>query len=165
MAVTMVGEDRTGALDLVYELVLLLGEDMTRSLARDGLTVSRAHLLWELDQRGPSTQRVLADALGVSARNVTGLVDALETTGFVARRPHPSDRRATLVSLTDHGARTAEAMDSGKRRLADVLFGAMPVDRYACFRDGLGEVLTALRERGLSDAGAVPAAHGGGESA
>jgi hypothetical protein len=70
------------------DLVVLLNDDMTRSLARDGLTVSRTHLLWELEQRGPSTQRVLADAMKVSARTVTSLVDALSATGFVTREAH-----------------------------------------------------------------------------
>ena len=36
-------------------------------------------------------------------RNVTGLVDALEGAGFVTRSPHPTDRRATVVSLTPQG--------------------------------------------------------------
>jgi DNA-binding MarR family transcriptional regulator len=148
---------RTPALDLVYELVVLLGDDMARSLARDGLTVSRAHLVWELQQRGPTTQRALAGALGVSPRHVTGLVDALEGSGFVARRPHPADRRAVLVELTEHGARAAAAMDRGKHELADVLFGDMSADRYGCFLEGLGEVLTALRERGLSESPAARA--------
>lgn len=142
--------DRTPALDLVFELVLLLGEDMRRALGRDGLTESRAHLLWELDQRGPSTQRALAQALGVSPRNVTGLVDALETTGFVRRVPHPQDRRATLVTFTEHGARIAAGLSRGKQELAGVLFDDLAPERYACFVEGLSEVLTALRERGLA---------------
>src|SRR5918993_821261 len=100
----MVDEGRwAAALDQVLELVVLLNEDMTRSLARIGLTSARAHVLWELHHRGPTTQRVLADALQVSPRNVTGLVDGLVETGFVTREPHPGDRRATLVSFTEHG--------------------------------------------------------------
>jgi DNA-binding MarR family transcriptional regulator len=149
MAVTM--GDRSPALDLVYDLVLLLGEDMRSALARDGLTTSRAALLWQLDRSGPSTQRALSDALGVSPRNVTGLVDALEATGFVRRAPHPHDRRATLVTFTDHGARIAAQLSRGKDELAGVLFGDMAPERYDCFVAGLTEVLAALRERGLSD--------------
>ena len=148
--------DRTPALDLIYELVLLLGHDMREALARDGLTESRAALLWHLEQRGPSTQRALADALDVSPRNVTGLVDALEATGFVQRTPHPQDRRATLVAFTDHGARTAAALARGKEALAGVLFDGMAPERYAGFVEAMTEVLTALRERGLSSAAEVP---------
>jgi hypothetical protein len=46
-------EDFDRALDRILLLVTLLNEDMTRALAQEGLTPSRAHLVWELVQRGP----------------------------------------------------------------------------------------------------------------
>jgi len=49
---------------------------------------------------------------------VTGLVDALADTGFVARRPHPTDRRATLVTLTVRGTRLAQTWNTGYEELA-----------------------------------------------
>ncbi|HEY4456567.1 MAG TPA: MarR family transcriptional regulator, partial [Pseudonocardiaceae bacterium] len=85
------------------ELNILLNEDAERGLAQSGLTMSRAGLLWEVFHHGPVTQRVLSEALKVSSRNITGLVDGLVETGFVTREPHPTDRRATLVTLTEHG--------------------------------------------------------------
>ena len=144
-------EQHGTALGQVLELTILMNDDMTRSLARDGLTVARAHLLWELHQRGPSTQRVLAEALDVSPRNITGLVDALVATGFVTRQPHPSDRRATLVSFTEHGARTAQEMDEGRAQLAELLFAQMSDRQFDGFTEGLAAVLDRLREE-LSEA-------------
>ena len=41
---------------------------------------------------------------------MTSLVDALESTGYVERRPHPSDRRAVLVALTAAGQETMATM-------------------------------------------------------
>lgn len=134
------------ALDRVLELVTLLSDDMARSFARDGLTGPRAHLLWELHHRGPSTQRALADALRVSARNITGLVDGLVDTGFVTREPHPTDRRATLVSFTERGAKTAEAMDRDHRELARLLFAGMPAKRLEGFAEDLDGILSRLRK-------------------
>ena len=83
------------ALNRILELTVLLGRDMTDSLAREGLTDSRAHLLWQLQQRGPCTQRTLAADLHVTPRTITALVDGLVATGFVTREPHPSDRRGS----------------------------------------------------------------------
>lgn len=142
---------RTGrhndALDLLLELVVLVNEDMTQSLAREGLTVSRAHVLWELRQRGPTTQSILAEAMDVSARNITGLVDGLVATGFVTREPHPRDRRAFSVTFTERGARTAEALKQGQQEFAHLLFAGMPDEQFDCFVAGLGEVLARLKDR------------------
>ena len=134
------------ALEQLLELTVLLNDDMTRSLERDGLTVSRAHLLWELHHRGPSTQRVLAQALSVSPRNITGLVDGLVATGFVTRQPHPTDRRATLVTFTEHGARTARQLEDGRGQFAELLFAELTDKQLAGLVDGMATVLTRLRE-------------------
>jgi DNA-binding MarR family transcriptional regulator len=131
-------------LDRLLELVMLLNEDMTQSLAGEGLTVPRAHLLWLLHHHGPSTQRALADALKVTPRNVTGLVDGLAASGHVTREPHPGDRRATLVSLTARAAATLAEMDAEHDRLASLLFGDMP--RFEAFAAGLDHVTDRLRE-------------------
>ena len=147
----MVNADRYGAaLDGVLELVVLLNDDMTQRLARDGLTVSRTQLLWELRHRGPTTQRDLAEALKVSPRTITGLVDGLVATGFVTRERHPTDRRATLVTFTERAAATMEAMARDHKEFGRILFEGMPRQRFDCFVAGLDDVLTRLREQGLS---------------
>ncbi|MFG1921007.1 MarR family winged helix-turn-helix transcriptional regulator [Cryptosporangium sp. NPDC048952] len=133
------------ALDLVLEITVLLGEDMRQSLARDNLTESRVHLLWALGALGPSTQKALAEALNVSARNVTGLVDGLEQTGFVTREPHPDDRRATLVTVTQRGAEMVATLQAGQKELAEQLFGPMPPKELDQLVSGLTGVVERLR--------------------
>jgi DNA-binding MarR family transcriptional regulator len=134
----------TEALDLVLELTVLLNEDATQALARHGLTPVRAHLAWELHHRGAATQRTIADWLGVTPRNVTGLVDAMVDIAFVTREPHPRDRRATLVTLTPHGASVMAAMDRDHQALAELLFGDMP--QFDAFAAGLAHVTSRLKE-------------------
>jgi DNA-binding MarR family transcriptional regulator len=138
--------DRGGALDRLLELTVLLGADMERDLAARGLTTARTHLLWEAHRRGPCTQRTLAGALGVSPRNVTGLVDGLVATGFVTREPHPTDRRATLVTLTEHGAQVAADLVEGREELAALLFTGIPDEVFTGLVEGLDIVLARLRD-------------------
>lgn len=66
----------------------------------------------------------------VPAANVTYHVDVLQQEGYVRRVPHASDRRITLVELTDEGravcdklmpARTRFITDLGKKFTADEL--------------------------------------------
>jgi DNA-binding MarR family transcriptional regulator len=164
--------DYAAALARILELAVLVNEDMDRALAADGLTRSRAHVLWELHHRSPVPQRVLAEALGVSARNITGLVDALVTTGFVTREAHPTDRRATLVTLTEKGGRTADLLARGEEELAETLFGAMHREQFDAYADGIGTVLARFRELGpqaeptrVSRAAAEPRIPGRGPAA
>lgn len=139
------GHARIAALDRLLEASLLINEDKERSLGEMGLTSSRVALLWRVHQAGPSTQKVLADALQVSPRNVTGLVDGLVATGFITRQAHPTDRRAALVTLTDKGRATASLLDRQQIEFADELFGGMTQHGLAEFVAGMDEVLTRLR--------------------
>jgi hypothetical protein len=59
---------------------------------------------------------------GATARNLTGLVDALKRDGLVERLPHPHDRRATLVRLTPAGDRlSAQLLAEQCAALAELL--------------------------------------------
>lgn len=57
----------------------------------------------------------LAERLGIVPRSATSVVDSLERAGLVARSPDPGDRRATLVSLTDEGAKVLRSVRRRKR--------------------------------------------------
>jgi DNA-binding MarR family transcriptional regulator len=62
--------------------------------------------------RGGATLTQLAAHLDVSRQAAAQLVDELATKGYVERRPHPGDARATLIVLTQKGwacTRAAEA--------------------------------------------------------
>jgi DNA-binding MarR family transcriptional regulator len=65
-----------------------------------GLTAQRLRLLLLLLEKGPMMMSGLRHELGVTATNITILVDALEREHLVSRQPHPSDRRATMIELT-----------------------------------------------------------------
>jgi DNA-binding MarR family transcriptional regulator len=138
-------EEWEATLDRLLELTVLLGRDAAEGLAREGLTESRARVVWELAHRGPCTQRALADALRVAPRTITTLVDGLVSTGFVTREPHPSDRRATLVTFTPPGNAVAQRLVEGHRRVARQLFEELPVDVLHGFDAGLVHVIRRLR--------------------
>ena len=142
-------EMRIGALDRLLAVTALLHQDASKSLARDGLTLSRAAALWHLRRHGPATQRDLAAAMNVSARTVTGLVDALVDTGFVGREPHPTDRRANLVTFTDRGTRVVESIERQQQQFVDVLFGGVPDAQFRCFVNGLDDLLRRLHDLGI----------------
>ncbi|WAZ26414.1 MarR family transcriptional regulator [Streptomyces cinnabarinus] len=133
------------SLDRLFELAEVLGAMMERGVGEHGLTRARAGLLWTLFRDGSMTQRALAARLRVTPRNVTGLLDALEADGLVARAAHPSDRRATLVSLTESGRALASVLRGGRDALAVELFRDMSAGQLAAIQDGLETVIARLR--------------------
>jgi len=132
-------------LERLFELGVRLTESMDRGLAEQGLTRARAEVIWRLHRAGPATQRELSDALRCTPRNVTGLVDALEAGGLVARSPHPGDRRATVVSLTQQGRTTATAWEAEYHKLATLLFGDLAAADRGNLLTALDHVLAKLR--------------------
>ena len=123
-----------------------MAEAMEHDLRERGLTRARATVIAYLHRGGPMRQRDLAEALRVSARNVTGLLEGLETTGFVARTVHPNDRRATLVTLTEQGKAVAKAMQTDEQRLARFLFADVADDDMDGCAATLDHVLAQLRD-------------------
>ncbi|MEM9044244.1 MAG: MarR family transcriptional regulator [Pseudomonadota bacterium] len=72
-------------------------------LAELNMTPARFQILQALNQGNGISMNELADRLSVTKRNVTTLVDGLEKEGLAIRKPHPTDRRSTLVSSTPDG--------------------------------------------------------------
>jgi DNA-binding MarR family transcriptional regulator len=108
----------------------------------DGLTMPGLRLVERLHCRGPAMMRTLASELGLSPRNMTALVDALERDDLVARRPHPSDRRAIMVELTASGNDAADAVLGPRIAAMATLFDVLDDDERAQF----GRLVARLRE-------------------
>src|ERR671921_740260 len=115
-----------------------------------GLTYARMRLLGTPHCNGPQIMSDISDELGVTRRNVTALVDALENEGLVRRMPHPTDRRATIIELTPQGVETTNSMYNGHREgVAEVFANLSEDERHELIRL-LGSLREALRREGIS---------------
>jgi DNA-binding MarR family transcriptional regulator len=113
-----------------------------------GLTFLRLRLIERLNEQGPAMMRTLADELRLTPRNMTALVDALEQEHLVARRPHPTDRRATVVELTASGCEAANAVLAPSMNAIAGLFDELTAEEMVELEALVAKLLGALRERG-----------------
>jgi len=67
------------------------------------VSVSQCYALQALAERGGLTLNDLAAHLYLDKSTASRVVDALERKGYVARSPHPGDRRALLLAATEAG--------------------------------------------------------------
>jgi DNA-binding MarR family transcriptional regulator len=83
----------------------------------------------------------LSTKLGVTARNVTTIVDGLEREGLLARVPDPDDRRAILLELTPKGREHITAVHAAQGELAEWFFAALNTSERAELLRLLGKIL------------------------
>ncbi len=117
------------------ELATLFDRLRADGLRRRNLTLPRRRLLMFLHESGRLRSSELAQRLAVTPRAVTALVDGLVDSGYVERRPDPSDRRATFVELTDSGTEICSDMQKSFDSFAAQLFaGISPGDVEAAVK-------------------------------
>jgi DNA-binding MarR family transcriptional regulator len=91
-----------------------------------GMSYARGRVVAAMHALGPVKMRELSQAVGVTPRTITGLVDALEADGWVARQADPGDRRATIVALTAAAHIAFARLLEAYRGLARDLVGDIP---------------------------------------
>lgn len=73
-------------------------------------------------------QTELARILDMGKAPMTGLIDRLETSGFVERRPDRLDRRAKRIVITEKGHRVLDQMASVGKRLNRTILAGLSKD-------------------------------------
>lgn len=112
-----------------------------------GPSYARMRLMGSLRCKGPQIMSSISTELGVTRRNVTALVDALEEEGLLRRKSHPTDRRATVIEMTERGVEKMDEMyDEHRARISEVFEGLSEEDRKSLVRI-LGTLRGTLRER------------------
>jgi DNA-binding MarR family transcriptional regulator len=92
------------ASDLAQDVRALMGKlkRRLREQAHIGdLTPSQVSVLLRLEKDGPATASSLARVEGMRPQSMGPVIAALESAGLVSGAPDATDRRQTLLSLTD----------------------------------------------------------------
>ncbi len=141
-------------------LRMLTCMNMTEGMIRARLhaqfatTLPRFDVLAVLDAAGTElTMGALSARLMVTSGNVTGLINAMEKDGLVVRRPHPADRRSTLIGMTDSGRTLFARMAPAHAQWIEQAMAGL--DRREVAR--LWEVLGHLKASVRGSAAAPPA--------
>ncbi|MFZ0850908.1 MAG: MarR family transcriptional regulator [Hyphomicrobiaceae bacterium] len=87
-----------------------------------GMTRAQWGVLARLERDEGMMQTEMAEALEIQPISLVRLVDRLCEQGLVERRPHPTDRRANCLYLSDKGrARLAQMVPLGREISGNVL--------------------------------------------
>ena len=103
------------------------------ALAPLGLTIAQAHFLSCLYATDGQLPKDLARELGVDAGTLTPMIDRLERMGLVTRCPHPEDRRAIRLFLTEAAERIRPEVQARCDEVNERLMSKLSPEDYTRF--------------------------------
>jgi DNA-binding MarR family transcriptional regulator len=118
-----IGPSRTmAAVTSVMRVQQILLSAVDGALRPHGLTFARyeALVLLTFSRTGRLPMRVMGERLQLHPTSVTNIVDRLQADVLVRRIPHPTDRRATLVEITDTGS---DLLEKATKSVTAIDFG------------------------------------------
>jgi DNA-binding MarR family transcriptional regulator len=128
----------------LIEIRSVMRRRVDAALAAKGLSLAKFKILSVLDENGPCQPSLLAATLNQVARSITDAIDVLERDGLVARTPHPTDRRARLLSITVKGSSLVRATQGPKSDAIEAVFSVLSRSQQSQLLDLLNQVKAAL---------------------
>jgi len=105
----------------------ILQSSVDSALRPHGLTFARyeALVLLVFSRQGSLPMKVMGQRLQVHPTSVTNIVDRLQADQLVERNGHPTDRRTTVVTITEAGRQRQKTATAA---LTDIDFGLIGLD-------------------------------------
>ena len=106
-----------------------------------------AELLLYLKLEGDNVEpSVIADFMYMPRQPMTSMLDGLQRQGFIERKPHPSDRRKILITLSQKGANFANGVLSSIRAIEEEAMRKLSNDDLARMMSLMGRFSDAMEE-------------------
>jgi DNA-binding MarR family transcriptional regulator len=109
------------------------------------LTIPQLKSLFFISNRPGTTPGRLAEALGVTPPNVTGILDRLVDQGLLIRQTSPEDRRVLVMQLTEQGETILS--DLRERRMSTMreILTRLGKKELSCLLKGLSALVKAAQ--------------------
>ena len=125
------------------------GHLLDQRLAPLGMNTTKAKILMVLTRHEGMTATELLPIAGIEPASMTLLLQSLERAGWIQRTPHPTDKRAVIVSITEGGRAAHESAFNVLEQTNDDLFGALSEEETAELERVLTKLSTRLETLGV----------------
>ena len=123
----------------------LLGNFAAEPWIELSLTIAQLKSLFFIADKGKTNFKKLADALGVTPPNVTGIVDRLVDHGLVSRTENPEDRRIMLLQITTKGRNLLHNLQQNRASHMSSILEHLDQNDLAALHRGLEALVGAAR--------------------
>lgn len=134
--------------ELQREVGRIIGQHVPSVWIDSGLTITQLRSLFLIANKGSTNFRKLAEALGVTPSNVTGIIDRLEEQELVSRTQNPEDRRETTLQATGKGkALVSNLKEAGIKQMTQIL-SFLSLGELSALVQGLSAFIKAANSYG-----------------
>ncbi len=110
--------------DALMSLMMALGRQLRKRQPGDLMDYSAFPILKLLTHQGPMRLSAMAEVLGLDASTVSRHARQLEDNGLLERTDDPDDRRASRLTVSEHGNEClAQGFETRRRLIATALDG------------------------------------------
>ena len=129
-----------------------------------GVNVTDMKCLDIMTLKGSASPSELAGHTGLSTGATTAMLDRLEKAKLIERRPHPTDRRGTLVVLSKEATRKLPAMFESLAKAMETLVLGYSEKELTVLVDFFAKVDVYGRRSVKNFRGDIPSASGAGDA-
>ncbi len=128
------------------------GQFYAQALVPLGITARHLGILTILEAEGPMVQARIAERLSVVKPALVALLNELEAKGLVARRAHPTDKRAFAVHLLEEGRKRIREAQTVSQATTDTFFGVLSAEERRTLHDLLLRLAASSARRRTASA-------------
>ena len=143
--VAQVSEIIEEVIGLQQETNRLLGNFAAEPWIELSLTIAQLKSLFFIADREKTNFKKLADALGVTPPNVTGIIDRLVEHGLVSRTENPEDRRIMLLQTTVKGRNLLHTLQDNRASHMASILGQLSPEELSSLNLGMNALVKAAR--------------------
>ena len=99
-------------------------------LAELGIRTRHFAILAVLDHSGPRSQQQLSVETGIDTSTMVAAIDELHAAGLAVRAKDPSDRRRSIVTVSDRGRATLADANAMMESISVEVFGCLSASAH-----------------------------------
>lgn len=122
-------------------------------VGEQGLTLTRARVLFVLSRRGSLTQKQLAEELEIETPTLVRVLDGMEKQNLIERRAEEGDRRAKRIHMTPDGELTAASVNASAEDLRKLITADISSEDIATSLNVVRSLITNIQALSSSGEG------------
>jgi DNA-binding MarR family transcriptional regulator len=128
---------------LLHRAQQLAANESAAALREAGITLRQFNVLAATSQEDGPSQSRLVELTGIDRSTLADMLNRMESSGLILRRPSPEDARAKSVGLTDKGENALSLAAPAVANADDALIKVLAKNRRSAFIDLLTTLIDA----------------------